>query len=72
VVAARGINIKFMEDIYQDELRGYKRDTGKFRRRNYERHCKNKGIQPLSRGRKDLTQVALAIAATPLAAQAFV
>lgn len=61
-----------MEDIYQDELRGYKRDAGKLRRRNYERHCKNKGIQPLSRGRKDLTQVALAIAATPLAAQAFV
>lgn len=28
MVAARGINIKFMEDIYQDELRGYKRDTG--------------------------------------------
>jgi hypothetical protein len=60
-----------MEDIYESDLATFKRDTTKFRRRNYERHCKNKGIQPLNRNSKDLIQLALAIAATPLAIQAF-
>lgn len=48
-MAGQGTNQSLIKEyIYASELATYKRDTGNFRRRNYQRHCKNKGIQPLS------------------------
>ena len=58
-------------EIYATELATYKRDTRLFRRRNYERHCKNKGIQPLSRSRINLVQMVAALSLPVLAIQAY-